>query len=103
MPFPSDPNAPGGPRRSEYLRSSFAAAGARPADNASEIDVSIRLATPEKHEPVVVAEVDGQPVAALGLRGGEVVSDPSRASSGLMALLHLRRLEALLIISIFGA
>jgi hypothetical protein len=30
MPFPIDPNAPGGPRRSEYLRSCFAAAGASP-------------------------------------------------------------------------
>ncbi len=65
--------------------------------------VTLRLATPDEHEPVVVAEVDGQPVAALGLRGGEVVSDPERANAGIMALLHLHRLEARLIISVFGA
>jgi hypothetical protein len=100
MPFPLDPNAPGGPPRSEYLRSSFAAAGARPEGQTNEADVSIRLAT---HEPVVVAEVDGQPVAALGLRGGEIVSGPARANSGIVTLLHFRRLDARLIMSIFGA
>ena len=32
MPFPADPNAPGGPRRSEYVRRSYAAAETAPAD-----------------------------------------------------------------------
>jgi hypothetical protein len=68
MPFPLDPNAPGGPRRTEYLRSSFASAGARPDGPSSDADVSIRLAA-GGHEPVVVAEVAGQPVAALGVHG----------------------------------
>jgi hypothetical protein len=66
-------------------------------------DVSVRIATPDEHEPVVVAEVDGQPVAALGLRGGDVVSHTERASAGIIALLHLHRLEARLIMSVFGA
>jgi BioD-like phosphotransacetylase family protein len=32
MPFPADPNAPGGPRRSEYVRRSYSAAKRPPAD-----------------------------------------------------------------------
>jgi hypothetical protein len=63
MPFPLDPNAPGGPERSEYVRRSY----------------------------------------ADGLRDGDVVADPVYATSDLMALLHLRRLEARIIMSVFGA
>ena len=52
----------------------------------------------------MLAEVGGKPVAALGLRAGDArVADPARASAGILALLHLRRLEALLITAIFGA
>ncbi len=52
----------------------------------------------------MLAEVGGKPVAALGLRAGDaLVADPARASAGILALLHLRRLEALLITAIFGA
>jgi hypothetical protein len=104
MPFPLDPNAPGGPGRAEFVRRSLAAAGERMTYDANpESDVSIRLVTPEEHEPVVLAEVGGKPVAALGLRAGDArVADPARAGAGVMALLHLRRLEALLITSIFG-
>jgi hypothetical protein len=95
MPFPLDPNAPGGPERSEYVRRSY-------ADGA---DVTVRLAesVPALDEPAVVAELDGEPVAALGLRDGDVVADPVYATSDLMALLHLRRLEARIIMSVFGA
>ena len=102
MPFPLDPNAPGGPRRSEYLRRSFAAVGAPAHAQSDEADVSIWLATPGRHEPLVVAEVDGQPIAALGLHGGKLMGDPKRVPPGVMALLQLRRLEARLIISVFG-
>ena len=52
----------------------------------------------------MLAEVGGKPVAALGLRAGDArVADPARASAGVLALLHLRRLEALLVTAIFGA
>jgi hypothetical protein len=45
MPFPHDPNAPGGPRRSEYVRASVAA---RPElDRPAEAEVSVRLSTVE--------------------------------------------------------
>jgi len=104
MTFPLDPNAPGGPRRSQFVRQGFANAAALAADAADpEPEVSIRLATPEEHEPVVLAEVGGKPVAALGLRAGDArVADPARAGAGILALLHLQRLEALLVASIFG-
>lgn len=105
MPYPLDPNAPGGPSRSELIRRSVAADVPQAAEIADpETEISIRLATPEAHEPVVLAEVGGKPVAALGLRAGDArVADPARASAGVLALLHLRRLEALLVTAIFGA
>jgi hypothetical protein len=42
MPFPL---APGGPRRSEHLRSSFAARGSSATDQWPEPDVTVRLST----------------------------------------------------------
>ena len=46
----------------------------------------------------MLAEVDGKPVAALGLHGGKLMGRPERVPPGVMALLQLRRLEARLII-----
>jgi hypothetical protein len=43
--------------------------------------------------PVLLAEVDGDPVAALGL----AVAHPSRSHPAVVTYLHLRRLEARLI------
>ena len=43
LPFPADPNAPGGPRRSEYVRRSHASAEAAPADRP---DLAEALADP---------------------------------------------------------
>jgi hypothetical protein len=120
MPFPLDPNAPGGPRRSAYLRSSFAAP-ASATDERLEPEVSVRLSTldggdreslrrlaslndsPPPSGPVVLAEVDSDPVAALSLSDGDTVADPSRSSSSIIALLHLHYLEARVIGAIWGA
>jgi hypothetical protein len=44
--------------------------------------------------PVMLAEVDGEPVAALGIADGNAVTDPSLSSRTILALLHLHRLEA---------
>jgi hypothetical protein len=52
--------------------------------------------------PVVLAEEAGEPVAAIGIADGSLVADPSRAGPAIVWLLHLRRLEALLIGSIWG-
>jgi hypothetical protein len=48
----------------------------------------------QPHGPVMLAEVDGEPVAALGIADGDAVADPSRANRTILALLHLHRLEA---------
>jgi hypothetical protein len=52
--------------------------------------------------PVLLAEEDGRPVAAVDLQSGDVVADPDRSSSGLIAVLHLRRLEARVIGALVG-
>jgi hypothetical protein len=103
MAFPLDPNAPGGPDRSEYVSRNHAAAGAPPDAQTDEAEVTVRLAAPNGREPVVVAEVDGQPVATLGLRNAEVAADPAYLTGNILALLHLRRLEARMIMAVFGA
>ena len=51
---------------------------------------------------MVLAEVDGEPVAALGLADGGMVADPRRTSASIVFLLHLRRLETCLIGSVWG-
>jgi hypothetical protein len=81
------------------------ASEASTATRPSDPEVSVRLAEnfPVLGEPAVLAEVDGEPVAALGLSSGKVVAEPAHATSGVVALLHLRRLEARLIMSVFGA
>jgi len=53
--------------------------------------------------PVMLAEVDGRPVAAMGLSDGHAVADPARAGSWVMTVLSLRRLETRAIIAVFGA
>jgi hypothetical protein len=47
--------------------------------------------------PVLLAEVDGDPVAALGLADGRAVAHPSRSHPAVVTYLHPRRLEARLI------
>ena len=53
--------------------------------------------------PVMLAELSGRPIAAVGLAGGEAVLDPQLAGPGLIMQLFLRRLEARVIGSIWGA
>ena len=55
------------------------------------------------HGPALLAELDGQAVAAIGLADGRAVADKQRASGSLLTLLKLRRWEARAIISVFGA
>jgi hypothetical protein len=47
LPFPRDPNAPGGPRRSEYVRASVAARPGPEGDRPAGAEVSVRLSTVE--------------------------------------------------------
>jgi hypothetical protein len=57
---------------------------------------------PELTGPILLAEQDGSPVAAVELETGESASDPGRSNSGLLAILQLRRLEARLIGALVG-
>ena len=43
--FPRDPNAPGGPRRSDYVRSSVAARSGPVTDHPAEAQVSVRFSS----------------------------------------------------------
>ena len=53
-----------------------------------------RLAALDSSRPprgtVLVAEVDGEPWAAMGIDDGHVVADPFRRSAGIVELLHAR-------------
>ena len=118
--FPPDPNAPGGLRRSDYVRSSIATRRAEGTDGRRQESVSIRISTmddgdqesvrslaaldgnPVPEAPVVLAEIDGIPVAALGIGDGAAVADRSRVSAGTIALLKLQRLEARLLAAFCG-
>ena len=71
--------------------------------------ISIRLASdpdgrpfPELTGPVLLAEDNGPPVAAVDLESGEIAGDSGRPTPGLIALLQLHRLEARLIGALVG-
>jgi hypothetical protein len=75
-------------------------------------DATIRFSTNDDNSidhlgtidgPVLIAEIDGQPVAAVGIADGRAVADRSRTTSSLMTLLRLRRLEVRAIVAVFGA
>jgi hypothetical protein len=52
--------------------------------------------------PVMLAEIAGEPIAAVGFGDGRAISHPSRAHPALLQYLRLRRLEAYLIASVWG-
>jgi hypothetical protein len=51
---------------------------------------------------VLVAEVEGEPVAAIGLFDGHEVSDPARSNLAVRMRLHLVRIPLRLIVAIHG-
>jgi hypothetical protein len=54
--------------------------------------------------PFVMAEVDGEPVAAVGIADGTTVTHPYLYEhTGILLTLHLRRLEARMIGSIWAS
>jgi hypothetical protein len=60
-----------------------------------------RLAETEPpHGAVVLAEICGEPVAAVGLEDGRAVSDPTRVTPGLLRHLQLHSVQARVIGSI---
>jgi hypothetical protein len=53
--------------------------------------------------PVMLAEIDGEPVAAVTLAEGTAFEDPCRSDASILTLLRLRRWEFKLITAVFGA
>jgi hypothetical protein len=51
---------------------------------------------------VLLAEVEGEPVAAIGLFDGHAVSDPARSGLAVRLRLHLLRLQLRLIVAVHG-
>jgi hypothetical protein len=51
----------------------------------------------------LLAELNGEAVAAIGLADGRAVADRCRANGSLLTLLKLRRWETRAIITVFGA
>ena len=51
---------------------------------------------------VLLAEVEGEPVAAVGLFDRRTVTDPARSSFAVRMQLHLLRLQLRLIVSVRG-
>jgi hypothetical protein len=51
---------------------------------------------------VLLAEVEGEPVAAIGLFDGHAVSDPARAGFAVRMRLYLLRLQLRVVVAIHG-
>ena len=65
-----------------------------------------RLARLSEAEPpdgaVVLAEISGEPVAAVGIADGRTVSDPARTTPALLRHLRLHSVQARVVGSIWG-
>ena len=76
------------------------------ADDARHDEALRRLAALGDGSPpqglLALAELAGEPVAAVGLADGRTVADRSRAGAALLAVLQLHRLEVRLIGAIWG-
>jgi hypothetical protein len=63
-------------------------------------------APPSKRRPpeglVLFAEVDGEPVAAIGIADGRTVTDPNHATLALQTRLRMERIFARLVLSVWG-
>ena len=71
--------------------------------DAQQIDRLAALSATRPPEGVVLlAEVEGEPVAAIGLFDRHSVSDPDRSSLALRIRLHLLRLQVRLTVAVHG-
>jgi len=52
--------------------------------------------------PLLLAEVGGDPVAAIGIFDGHTISDPGRSSLALMMRLHILRVQLRLAVAVWG-
>jgi hypothetical protein len=73
------------------MTQSFTIRIAYPDDRAALERLATLDARPLPSEPLLVAEVDGEPWAAVSLADGGAVADPFRPSGALVDLLEARR------------
>jgi hypothetical protein len=52
---------------------------------------------------VAIADLRGEPVAAVGFTDGHAVADPERSNPAILALLHMHRLALRAIVTVWGA
>jgi hypothetical protein len=52
---------------------------------------------------VAIADLGGEPVAAVGFADGRAVADPQRSSPSILALLHMHRWTLRAIVTVWGA
>jgi hypothetical protein len=52
---------------------------------------------------VAIADVGGEPVAAVGFADGRAVADPDRSSPAIIALLQMHRVALRVIVTVWGA
>jgi hypothetical protein len=57
---------------------------------------------PAPRGPVLLAELDDEPVAAIGIADGTAIADPARSNPAIATLLRLRRLEVRAVVAIWG-
>jgi hypothetical protein len=70
------------------------------AERIARLAAAARSRQPEG--PVLLAELEGEPVAAIGVFDGHAIAAPDRSSLALRIRLHLLRLQARLIAAAGG-
>lgn len=93
-----DPAAAHTVRRGTSLRGSLAEG----ADGESLRQLAALSRGPMPQGPVLLAEVDGEPVAAIGIFDGRPVADPARSTFAQRRRLQLERLFLRMVMAIGG-
>jgi hypothetical protein len=83
-------------------RATFRGTLAEGADGARVDRLAALSATRSPEGVVLLAEIEGEPVAAVGLFDRHTVVDPARSSLAVRMGLHLLRLQVRLIVAVRG-
>jgi len=73
--FPPDPNAPGGPRRSEFLRERLGSPGRSVSDRSPGPDIAVRVSAADDGRESL------RRLASLNIRDGHTVAHPFRSNA----------------------
>jgi hypothetical protein len=87
---------------SSIIRATFRGSLREGADGERIDRLAASSATRPPEGVVLLAELEGEPVAAVGLFDRHTVEDPPRSNLGLRMRLHLLRLQVLVIVSLRG-